>query len=155
VSLLGIDYGVRRVGLAVSDPADIVAMPLAVIDRQVDRDLVAAVAERVAATGATAIVVGLPLNMNGTRGPMAEAAENFAATLRAALAIPVATYDERLSSCEVERVLLDADLSRRRRRDVRDKLAAQVILQAYLDRRAAPSAFEPDDDDGAPCNVTG
>ena len=154
MSILGIDYGERRVGLAVSDPSDTIAMPLVVIDRQEQHDLVAAIGARVAESRATAIVVGLPLNMNGSRGPMAEAAEAFASKLRDKLAIPVTTYDERLSSCEVERVLLAADMSRRRRRDVRDKLAAQVILQAYLDRRASETAFAASDGSGDPCGVT-
>jgi putative Holliday junction resolvase len=82
----------------------------------------------------SAVVVGLPLNMNGTRGPMVDRVERFVAELTEAVGLPVVTYDERLSSAMVERTLLDADMSRSKRKGVRDKLAAQVILQGYLDR---------------------
>ncbi len=152
--VLGIDYGERRVGIAVSDPSGTIALPLTMLDRHTCGDLTEAVVGQVTATGAVAIVVGLPLNMNGTHGPMAEAAQAFADGLRCRLGIPVLTYDERLSSCEVERVLLAADMSRKRRRDVRDKLAAQVILQAYLDREVSGHAADAKGEGMTPCDAT-
>ena len=136
--LLGVDYGHRRLGLAAGDAAGIVATALRTVPvRSVD-DAVAAVVAACAETEAEGVVIGLPLNMNGTRGPMARQVEAFAERLRGRLDIPVELWDERLSSSLVERTLLDADLSRRKRKAVRDKLAAQVILQSFLDARAQP-----------------
>ncbi len=100
----------------------------------------AAVREACAETDAEMVVVGMPLNMNGSHGLMAETVSAFVRKLSAQLSIPVATWDERLSTSLVERVLIEADMSRAKRKRVRDKLAAQVILQGYLDSRCS----EPD-----------
>jgi putative Holliday junction resolvase len=135
--VLGVDFGERRLGLAVSDMRDGLALPLRVVVVSDEEAAHAAVAAAVRDTGAVAVVVGLPLTLDGRRGPMAQRAEAFAERLRRGLGIPVDTWDERLTTRLVERTLLDADLSRARRRDVRDKLAAQIMLQGYLDARAA------------------
>ena len=134
--ILGVDYGEKRIGFAVSDPAGMLAMPLAVCEVASDAEAVAAVQSHCTSTDAELVVVGLPLNMDGTRGPMALKTQAFAAELGKALAVPVATSDERLTTALVERTLLEADLSRAKRKRVRDKLAAQAILQNYLDARA-------------------
>lgn len=134
-SILGVDYGERRVGLAISDPEAIVALPLRVANVVSGQDRIDAVRSACEDTDAARVVVGLPLNMNGTSGPMAEKVLQFVEKLGAALAVPVETWDERLSTSEAERAMLEADLSRRKRRKVRDKMAAQVILQGYLDSR--------------------
>jgi len=136
--LLGVDFGHRRLGLAAGDAAGIVATPLRTVGVRSVQEAVAAVVEACADTEAEGVVVGLPLNMDGTRGPMARQVEAFVERLRSRLAIPVETWDERLSSSLVERTLLDADVSRRKRKTVRDKLAAQVILQSYLDAQQQP-----------------
>lgn len=130
---LGVDYGEKRVGLAVSDPAGIVATPLRTASVDSDEDAVRAVAEACAETEAGLVVVGLPLNMDNTRGPAAEKVEAFAARLRNVVDVDVHLWDERLSTALVERALLEADMSRKKRRQKRDRLAAQVILQGYLD----------------------
>jgi putative Holliday junction resolvase len=88
------------------------------------------------------IVVGLPLNMNGTPGPMSQKVDAFVAKLRERMGVPVITWDERLSTMMAERVLLEADMSRRRRKAVRDKVAAQVILQGFLDSLSAGATYD-------------
>ena len=89
--------------------------------------------------GVSKIVVGLPINMDGTLGPMALEAQTFAERLRESSGLPVESTDERLSTSLVERMLVSADVSRGRRKEVRDKLAAQVILQGYLDAHSSES----------------
>lgn len=120
-------------GFAVSDPTGIMALPLRVVTVNSRQDAVRAVSEIRAETEARLVVVGLPLNMDGTRGDVARKVDAFVADLRDTLDVPVKTWDERLSTQMIERTLIEADLSRARRKQVRDKLAAQVILQGYLD----------------------
>jgi putative holliday junction resolvase len=134
---LGVDYGERRVGLAVSDPTGIIATPLRTAEVTSDREAVRAVCEAADETEAVRIVVGDPVNMNGTRGMMCERVAAFVELLQQATDVPVVLYDERLSSGLVERAMLEADLSRQKRKRARDKLAAQVILQGYVDAQAS------------------
>jgi putative Holliday junction resolvase len=144
--ILGIDYGTKRMGIAISDAMAMLATPVSV-EAVRSMDEAVAVACRIARErGVEKLVVGIPINMNGTNGPMALEALQFIEKLRAASGLPVDTTDERLSTSLVERMLLDADVSRERRKEVRDKLAAQVILQGYLDARAEPQYYHPDDD---------
>jgi len=135
VRILAVDLGARRIGLAVSDPLGLTAQGLPSLER--GRDAVGQVLEVCRDLGVGEVVVGLPLNMNGTRGPAAAAAERFAAELAARGGLPVVSWDERLSSVAVERVLVQAGVSRakRRKRGLIDRGAATVLLQAYLDRR--------------------
>ena len=137
--ILGIDYGTRRVGIAISDPTAMLATPLSVETVRSMEETVAVVTRIAREREIVRIVVGMPINMNGTMGAMALEAERFVELLRTASGLPVDVTDERLSTSLVERVLLDADLSRGRRKEVRDKLAAQVILQGYLDFHASGS----------------
>jgi putative Holliday junction resolvase len=138
--ILGIDYGTRRIGMAVSDEAGMLATPLCTAEVRSAPEAVAAVCRVAKEKAAVRIVVGLPLNMDGTKGPMAQEAEAFAQRLAERSGLPVDLSDERLSSGLVERTLLEADLSRGRRKEVRDKLAAQVILQGYLDAKGLMDA---------------
>ena len=131
--MLGVDFGERRVGLAVSDALGMLATPWRTVEVSGRREAVEGVVKACEETEAEQIVVGLPLNMDGTHGPMVEKVDAFVADLRGRVSVPVVTWDERLSSSLVERMLLEADVSRARRKQVRDKLAAQVILQGYLD----------------------
>ncbi len=133
--ILGIDYGERRMGFAVSDEAEIIAMPLCVVAVLHPRQAAEEVARRVLEKQAGAVVVGLPLNMNGSRGPAAEAVAQFVERLRKMVSVPVTTWDERLSSKAAERILIDADVRRAKRKNVIDKLAAQIMLQCYLDAK--------------------
>ena len=141
--VLAVDLGSRRIGFAVSDPLGLTAQGLPSLERR--GDPVAQVLEVCQEWAAASIVVGLPLNMNGSRGPAAVAAEAFAADLQVragGAAAPGAGYptvtlwDERLSSVSAEKVLIEAGISRqrRRRRGLVDRGAATVFLQTYLDR---------------------
>ena len=130
--VLALDPGARRVGVAVSDPLGITAQPHAVLDGR-DPGLMEGIARMAAELGVERIVVGLPISLNGSEGPAAAAAREFAARVAAATGLPVVMADERFTSVSAERVLVDAGLSGRRRRAVRDRVAAAVLLQAYLD----------------------
>jgi putative Holliday junction resolvase len=131
--ILGVDYGERRIGFAVSDPLECMALPLSIVTVEGDRQTIEAIRRVAAEVGAERIVIGLPLNMNGSSGPMAQKVSTFALALQVAIGLPVVTADERLSTALVERSLLEGDMSRQKRKGLRDKLAAQVILQGYLD----------------------
>jgi len=120
------------VGLAVSDPLEITANPLAVLDRRSDGEVIAAVARIVEEEGVEDVVVGLPVNMDGSHGPAAVGAEAFAAKLAARLGVPVHTHDERLTSEEAQERMIGAGMSRKRRRRSVDRIAAAVILESYL-----------------------
>jgi len=133
--ILAIDYGQKRVGLALSDRLGITAQPFKTIINQSREELIDELAEIIKANDVTEVVIGLPLHMNGTEGERAEKSRVLAAELETALNIPVYLQDERLSSAEVEKVMLAGDLSRRKRRAKRDKLAASIILRTYLAKR--------------------
>ena len=131
--LIGLDPGSKTVGVALSDPSRMVASPTEHLKRGKFRDLAARLEARVKTEEVGGLIGGLPLNMDGSEGPSAQSARQFAENLAARLEIPVALWDERLSTAAVERTLIDADLSRRRRAKVVDKLAAAYILQGALD----------------------
>jgi putative Holliday junction resolvase len=133
VTVLGIDLGERRIGVAVSDALGLTAQPLAVIEHKSLEEDVARIGELAGVRSAEKIVVGLPLNMDGSVGPAARRARRFAATLRRKLGMVVELHDERLSTVEAEKALIEADTRRRRRREVRDAVAAALVLQSYLD----------------------
>ncbi len=134
VRILALDVGEKRIGLAVSDPLGLTAQGLGILTRQDwDRDL-ARLVEVGRRFQVREIVVGLPRHMDGRLGDQAPAILELAQTLGEALGVGVVTWDERLTTIEAERVLLKADVSRRRRRQVVDQLAAVIILQAYLDQ---------------------
>jgi len=132
---LGIDYGEKRMGVAVCDPGEIVATPLCVVQVRGDAQAADEVRRLAAETGAEAIVIGLPLNMNNTRGPQALKVEAFAERVRTVTGLPVELCDERLSTAMMERSMIDADVRREKRKTLIDMLAAQTILQTFLDRR--------------------
>ncbi|MBN2113822.1 MAG: Holliday junction resolvase RuvX [Acidimicrobiia bacterium] len=130
--VLALDPGTRRVGLAVSDPLGITAQPHGVLDAT-DPELLARIGRLAADLGVERIVVGLPVSLSGSEGPAAAAARRFAAEVAAATGLPVELRDERFTSVTAERVLVEAGLTGRRRRAVRDGVAAAVLLQSYLD----------------------
>src|SRR5262249_33700598 len=138
--VIAIDLGTRRIGVAVTDGLGLTAQPLATIPRrggQRDLDAIGALA---GAHGAERLVLGLPLDPEGERGRAAKSAEAFAERLRGAVAVPVELVDESFSTVEAEEVLLEADVSRARRREVVDKMAAAVILRRWLDAQRSPGA---------------
>jgi putative Holliday junction resolvase len=139
-ALMGLDLGTRTIGVAVSDTGRRIASPLRVIRRSKFTADAAVLAEIAAERRIGGVVVGLPRNMDGSEGPRAQSARAFARNLEAALGLPVALWDERLSTVEAERALLVADMSRKRRGQVIDQVAAGIILQGFLDRLANVSA---------------
>jgi putative Holliday junction resolvase len=134
--ILGLDLGERRVGAAISNPNATIAHPLVQLEPKGRRALVAAVVRLVAEHGAERVVVGMPLLEDGARGEQARRTEAVVAALREALAVPVAVWDERFSTAEAEQAMRQAGLSPARRKVRRDKVAATLILQAYLDAGA-------------------
>lgn len=135
--VLGVDYGGRRTGLAMSDEASCIAFPRTTLECTRADQAAAAVARYAAAEGAGKIVVGWPLDMSGGEGPRIAATRKFLDELRKRTELPVETWDERLSTKIAERVLIAAGTRREKRGTVVDKLAAQVILQSYLDAHGA------------------
>lgn len=134
--IIGLDIGDVRIGVAVSDPLGIIATAREVIRCTTpDRDA-AAIAKIVKDAEAVRIVAGLPLNQEGQCGPQAEKVLAFLERLRAAVNVDIVTQDERFTTAAAERMLVNADISRKNRKKVIDKVAAQYILQTYLDRQA-------------------
>jgi putative Holliday junction resolvase len=131
---MGLDLGTRTIGLAVSDPERRIASPLRTIARTKFKADAAALLTEATERGVVGLVLGLPINMDGSEGPRAQATRAFARNLAALSDLPMAFWDERLSTAAVTRTLLDADASRKRRDEVVDKMAAAYILQGALDR---------------------
>ena len=136
VRALGIDLGSKRIGVAVSDISGAVANALTTVHRSRSRRHDhAELARLVRDEEADVVVVGLPLSLDGTEGPAARAALEEAKQLATVVEVPVEMYDERFTTVTAERGLMEAGLDARRRRDVVDKVAAAVMLQAWLDHR--------------------
>ena len=131
--ILGIDYGDRRVGLAVSDEGGMLASGLPTLERKSPADLVESLRRACREYGVERIVVGLPVNMDGSHGPRAQVTLAFVERLREALGLEVEAWDERLTTRQADRLMLAADLSRKQRKQRLDRLAAQLMLQSYLD----------------------
>lgn len=132
--LLGLDLGTKTIGLALSDVERRIATPLETIKRAkftADAERIKAIVNRFQIGG---IVIGLPLNMDGSEGPRAQSTRAFVRHLAPILGIPIAFWDERLSTAAVTRALLEADASRARRGELVDKMAAAYILQGALER---------------------
>jgi len=134
VRILAIDPGERRLGLAVSDPTGLIAVPLEVIERAGWAKDLARLRHILETYQIVEIVVGLPLTGAGTAGPQARAAARFAERLRSSLALPVTEVDERYSTAAADRSLRETGGRRATRRLRRDAVAAALILQPYLDR---------------------
>lgn len=136
--ILGLDYGTKTTGVAVSDPMGWTAQGLEIIRRQEDEQIKATlnrIAQLCEEYKVEKIVLGLPKNMNNTLGERGEKTLLFKEKLEARLKLPVEMWDERLSTVAAESVLLEADVSRKKRKNVIDKLAATIILQNYLDAK--------------------
>ncbi|MEE8110338.1 MAG: Holliday junction resolvase RuvX [bacterium] len=139
--ILAVDLGSRRIGLAVSDPLGITAQPVPTLKAETWEADVEAVARIAADRGAKAIVVGLPLRMNGKAGKEAQRAERFADALRRQTGLAVHTWDERLTTVASEKALIEAGHRRKKRRAMIDSTASILILQGFLDfvRNKPPS----------------
>jgi putative Holliday junction resolvase len=135
--VLGLDLGTKTIGVAVSDVFGWTAQPVCVIRRGPGE--MGELAALIARYGAARFLLGYPRNMNGTAGPRVRETEAFAALLRKKFSLPVLFWDERLSTVAAERALLEADLSRAKRKQVIDQTAAAMILQGYLDSLSGPA----------------
>jgi putative Holliday junction resolvase len=130
--IMGLDVGSKTIGVAVSDELGMTAQGLKIIKRRAKEDDLGEILAIISQLNVETIVVGLPKNMDGTLGKQADIVLEWIDTLKKRISMPVETWDERLSTVEASRTLLQADLSRKKRKKVIDKLAAVIILQGYL-----------------------
>ena len=140
---MALDVGDRRIGIALSDEEARVAFPKDTLHRRnLDADLleIASVAER---EHVQEILVGMPLSLDGSEGPQAKKVTRFIKSLKERTALPITAWDERLTTVSAQRALLEGDVSRSRRRQVVDKMAAALLLQGYLDYRHHLEDSEP------------
>lgn len=135
MKILGLDLGSKTIGVAICDDLGLTAQVLTSIKRTALKKDLEIIRDLVEEYRVQKMVVGLPINMDGTKGESALRAEEFIETLRQSLVIEIIPWDERLSTVAAERILLEGDLSRKKRRKVIDRLAAAYILQGYLDSR--------------------
>jgi putative Holliday junction resolvase len=132
--LLGLDVGSKTIGLALSDVTRTVATPYDTVRRSKFTVDIKPIQEVIETNEVGALVIGLPINLDGSEGPRAQSTRAFARNLARHVAVPIAFWDERLSTAAVERHLIEADASRKRRAEVIDRMAAAYILQGALDR---------------------
>lgn len=130
--ILAIDYGTKRIGLAVSDPMGITAQPVGVLSRKGKKTDIPLIGKVIEEKEVGRIVIGLPLNMNGSEGRLCGEVKRFGKRLEKAFGLPVVYQDERLTTAQAEKVLLMDGASQQKRRAVIDQMAAQLILQKYL-----------------------
>jgi putative Holliday junction resolvase len=135
--IMAIDYGTRRIGLAVTDPLGLTAQGLPTLHRTNKRNDFDYLRRTIKSYNVSEIVVGLPLRMSGETGNQSEKVEEFAEVLRHRFKLPVHLFDERLTSVEANRLLDETEMSDKRRKNVVDQLAAVLILQAFLSFRAS------------------
>lgn len=137
--ILALDYGTKRIGVALSDELGWTAQPLETFERRtLDRD-VAHIASLVQAHAVGEVVLGFPLQLDGREGPAIEAMRNFAAQLEQGLPVPLVLWDERLTTKAAEDLLIAADVSRKKRKGAVDRVAAAILLQSYLASREQQS----------------
>lgn len=132
--IMGLDLGSKTIGVAISDAMRYSATPLEIIRRTKFTQDAIRLEQLIAQNDIVAIVLGLPLNMDGSEGPRVQSTRAFARSLSQRIALPIAFWDERLSTSAVTRMMIEADLRRDRRAEIVDKLAASYILQGALDR---------------------
>ncbi len=143
--IIGIDLGEKNVGVAVSDELGLTAQGLTCLRRTGDARLIDDLCQLISDRNAVLIVIGLPRNMSGDMGPKAQEATEFAEKLRARCGVEVSLWDERLTTKMAERSMLEGDLSRKKRKRRRDIVAAQLILQSFLDAQRLRAGGEQDD----------
>ena len=143
---MGLDLGSRTIGVAISDELGVTAQGVKTIRRKSKEEDLKEILSLIPQLAVEQIVVGLPKNMDGTLGEQAEKVLRWVELLQSRVTVPVMTWDERLTTVGATRVLLEADLSRKKRREVIDKLAAVLILQGFLDqiRRARDTIHVPE-----------
>ncbi len=140
---MGLDVGDRRIGVALSDESALIASPRETLERTGNKKDIAYLLELARREEVSEILVGMPWMLDGTSGPQADKVSRFVEALRASTEITITTWDERFSTVRAEQALIEADVSREKRRGVVDRVAAAIILQSYLDaKRAAPAGQE-------------
>ena len=134
--LLALDHGTKRIGVAVSDEMKIIATPLEYIPAEPFADFLARLKEIIREKEVELILLGMPRNMDGSYGPAALKVQEFAAVLKSAITIPIKLWDERLTSRQAQRFLIQGGVRREQRKEKVDKTAAAILLQSYLDSGA-------------------
>jgi putative holliday junction resolvase len=134
--ILGIDYGEKRIGLAISDELEITARGISVIERKSKKTDLGAIAATVLEYNVGAIVVGYPLKLDGSTGIQCEKVDRFIVSLKEVIPVPVIPWDETLSTKEAEELMREAGVARRKKRGIVDRIAAAFILQDYLNQKA-------------------
>jgi putative Holliday junction resolvase len=136
--VLALDHGTKRIGIAISDELGVIAQPLEFIMAEPFNAFLSRLKEIIKEKQVELLLVGMPRNMDGSYGPAALKVETFVAVLKETLAIPLKTWDERLTSTQANRFLIQANVRREKRREKVDKTAAAILLQSYLDSLASP-----------------
>ncbi len=134
--ILGIDHGTKRIGLALSDELGVIAQPLEFILAEPFSGVVKRLQEIIQEKRVELLLVGMPRNMDGSHGPAAAKAQEFVARLKESVTVPIKTWDERLTSAQANRFLIEANVRREKRKEKVDKTAAAILLQSYLDSSA-------------------
>ncbi len=132
--LLGLDVGEVTIGLALSDAGRMIATPLHTIERKKFASDMKSLQETIAKHAVCGLIIGYPVNMDGSLGPRTQSTRTFASNLKKHITLPILLWDERMTTMAVERMMIEADMSRARRAELVDKLAASYILQGVLDR---------------------
>ncbi|MDR2395541.1 MAG: Holliday junction resolvase RuvX [Endomicrobium sp.] len=135
--IMGVDYGLKRIGIAMTDILQVVASPFAVIESVSLKKDAAKIVDIAKKNDVSCIVFGLPINMNGTQGEMAQTVRKIIEEIKLISNVDVTTIDERLTTSQAERMLVcEANVSRHKRKGLKDKIAASFILQTYLDMKS-------------------
>jgi putative Holliday junction resolvase len=133
VRILAIDHGTKRMGIAISDELQMIAQPVEFIPAEPFAEFLGRLKELLREREVELIVVGMPRNMDGSYGPAALKVQDFVAVLKNAVTVPIRTWDERLTSVQANRFLLEGNVRREKRKEKVDKMAAAILLQSYLD----------------------
>lgn len=131
--ILALDHGTKRIGIAISDELKMIAQPLEYVPASPIAGVLARLNELIREREVEMILVGLPRNMNGSYGPAASKVQEFVAVLKEAVTIPIKLWDERLTSAQANRLLIEGNVRREKRKEKVDKTAAAILLQSYLD----------------------
>ena len=134
--ILGIDHGTRRMGIAISDELKLIAQPVEFIPAEPFPAFLTRLKTLLIEKEVELVLVGMPRNMNGSYGPAALKVQDFVAALKAALTVPIQTWDERLTSAQANRMLIQGNVRRQDRKEKVDQMAAAILLQIYLDSLA-------------------
>jgi putative pre-16S rRNA nuclease len=135
--ILALDHGTKRIGVAISDELKMLAQPVEFIPAEPFSNFLVRLKELIEEREVELVLVGMPRNMNGSYGPAALKVEEFVAALSRAIAVPIKTWDERLTSAQANRYLIEGNVRREKRKEKVDQMAAAILLQSYLDSLAA------------------